>query len=278
MNNEKYKSTIGFTDLLFNILVGFAFLFIIAFILIKPEAKKHDFERRAEFVVVLEWDHDQADDLDLYVQDPTGDRVSFRHPIINFMHLDKDDLGYVNDIVMNMDGTITKVNINREVVTIRGIIPGEHIINVHYYSTRQTEAAFSSLTGERRGNTEIISVDRHGVDKLNKKKKRILTVKIELHKVNPYEILWIGEKPFDHRGQEETFVRFTINSKGKVVGAFTHEQKKFVVPKFGGMPYPVSPRNAYEYEGGDRVDGPNGDDDESGTEASRYGTSGRERR
>jgi len=278
MNNEKYKSTIGFTDLLFNILVGFAFLFIIAFILIKPEAKKHDFERRAEFVVVLEWDHDQADDLDLYVQDPTGDRVSFRHPIINFMHLDKDDLGYVNDIVMNMDGTITKVNINREVVTIRGIIPGEHIINVHYYSTRQTEAAFSSLTGERRGNTEIISVDRHGVDKLNKKKKRVLTVKIELHKVNPYEILWIGEKPFDHRGQEETFVRFTINSKGKVVGAFTHEQKKFVVPKFGGIPYPVSPRNAYEYEGGDRVDGPNGDDDESGTEASRYGTSGRERR
>jgi len=278
MNNEKYKSTIGFTDLLFNILVGFAFLFIIAFILIKPEAKKHDFERRAEFVVVLEWDHDQADDIDLYVQDPTGNRVSFRHPIVNFMHLDKDDLGYVNDIVMNMDGTITKVNINREVVTIRGIIPGEHIINVHYYSTRQTEAAFSSLTGERRGNTEIISVDRHGVDKLNKKKKRILTVKIELHKVNPYEILWIGEKPFDHRGQEETFVRFTINSKGKVVGAFTHEQKKFVVPKFGGIPYPVSPRNAYEYEGGDRVDGPNGDDDESGTEASRYGTSGRERR
>jgi len=286
MNNEKYKSTIGFTDLLFNILVGFAFLFIIAFILIKPEAKKHDFERRAEFVVVLEWDHDQADDLDLYVQDPTGDRVSFRHPIVNFMHLDKDDLGYVNDIVMNMDGTITKVNINREVVTIRGIVPGEHIINVHYYSTRQTEAAFSSLTRERRGNTEIISVDRHGVDKLNKKKKRILTVKIELHKVNPYEILWIGEKPFDHRGQEETFVRFTIDSKGKVVGAFTHEQKKFVVPKFGGIPYPVSPRNAYEYEGGDRVDGPNGDD-ESGTEASRYGygtnrdpdePSGRERR
>ena len=262
MNNEKYKSTIGFTDLLFNILVGFAFLFIIAFILIKPEAKKHDFERRAEFVVVLEWDHDQSDDIDLYVQDPTGGRVSFRNPRVNFMHLDKDDLGHVNDVVMNVDGTITKVNINREVVTIRGIIPGEHIINVHYYSTRQTEAAFSSLTRERRGNTEIISVDRHGVDKPNKKKKRILTVKIELHKVNPYEILWIGEKSYDRRGQEETFVRFTIDSKGKVVGAFTHEQKKFVVPKFGGIPYPVSPRNAYEYEGGDRVDGPNGDDDE----------------
>ena len=253
MNNEKYKSTIGFTDLLFNILVGFAFLFIIAFILIKPEAKKHDFERRAEFVVVLEWDHDASDDIDLYVQDPTGNRVSFRNPRVNFMHLDKDDLGYVNDIVMNVDGTITKVNINREVVTIRGIIPGEHIINVHYYSTRQAEATLSSMQSERRGDTEIISVDRHGVGKPNKKKKRILTVKIELHKVNPYEILWIGEKSFDRRGQEETFVRFTINSKGKVVGAFTHEQKKFVVPKFGGMSPSISPRNA-EYEGGDRVE------------------------
>ena len=261
MNNEKYKSTIGFTDLLFNILVGFAFLFIIAFILIKPEAKKHDFERRAEFVVVLEWDHDQSDDIDLYVQDPTGGRVSFRNPIVNFMHLDKDDLGYVNDVVMNVDGTITKVNINREVVTIRGIIPGEYIINVHYYSTRQTEAAFSSLTGERRGDTEIISVDRHGVGKGgNPNKKRILTVKIELHKVNPYEILWIGEKPYDRRGQEETFVRFTIDSKGKVVGAFTHEQKKFVVPKFGSMGGGSVP-NSFESEDGDRVQdsGINGD-------------------
>jgi hypothetical protein len=271
MNNEKYKSTIGFTDLLFNILVGFAFLFIIAFILIKPEAKKHDFERRAEFVVVLEWDHDQSDDIDLYVQDPTGGRVSFRNPIVNFMHLDKDDLGYVNDVVMNVDGTITKVNINREVVTIRGIIPGEYIINVHYYSTRQTEAAFSSLSGERRGDTEIISVDRHGVGTPNKKKKRILTVKIELHKVNPYEILWIGEKPYDRRGQEETFVRFTIDSKGKVVGAFTHEQKKFVVPKFGTSHGGIGP-NAFESEDGDRVDGPNGGDVESGTEESRFGT------
>ena len=80
MNNEKYKSTIGFTDLLFNILVGFAFLFIIAFLLIKPEAKKEDFERRAEFVVVMEWDHDQPDDIDLYVEDPTNSTVHLDYP------------------------------------------------------------------------------------------------------------------------------------------------------------------------------------------------------
>ena len=91
-DKEKYKSTIGFTDMLFNVLVGFAFLFIVAFLLIKPEQKKEDFERRAEFVVVMEWNHDQPDDIDHYVQDPTQAKVHFRLPIVNFMFLDKDDL------------------------------------------------------------------------------------------------------------------------------------------------------------------------------------------
>jgi hypothetical protein len=210
-DKNKYKSTIGFTDMLFNILVGFAFLFIVAFLLIKPEAKKEDFERKAEFVVVMEWDHDAPDDIDLYVQDPTQTKVHFRLPITNFMYLDKDDLGYANDIVKNVNGTVTKVNINREVVTIRGIIPGEYIINAHYYSQRQWEV-------DGRLNTSARPEGKN------------LTVKIELHKVSPYKIWWIGEKTFTHRGQEETFVRFTIGPDGKQIGDFSYVEKKFVVP------------------------------------------------
>ena len=128
------------------------------------------------------------------------------------MYLDKDDLGYANDIVKNVDGTITKVNINREVVTIRGIIPGEYIINAHYYSAREWQ---------------------HD-GKLNTNAKpdpnRKLTGKVELHRVNPYKIWWMGEKTFTHRGQEETFVRFTIGPDGNQIGDFTYVGKKFVVP------------------------------------------------
>jgi len=246
MNNEKYKSTIGFTDLLFNILVGFAFLFIIAFILIKPEAKKADFERKAQFVVVLEWDHDQPDDIDLYVQDPTQSKVHFRLPITNFMYLDKDDLGYANDIVKNVDGTVTKVNINREVVTIRGIIPGEYIINAHYYSARKwTGGALPENMND------AVIIDRHGKGKPTGKQ---LTVKIELHKVDPYKIWWMGEKTFTRRGQEETFVRFTIDPDGKQVGDFTYVEKDFVTP-FGNTlgvegPAGVEPSGASTFESG----------------------------
>jgi len=242
MNNEKYKSTIGFTDLLFNILVGFAFLFIIAFLLIKPEAKKEDFERKAEFVVVLEWDHDQPDDIDLYVQDPTNSTVHFRLPIANFMYLDKDDLGFANDIVKNVDGTITKVNINREVVTIRGIIPGEYVINAHYYSARKWT-----------GQTLSTNVDNSYELGKGKSTGKKLTVKIELYKVDPYKIWWIGEKTFTHRAQEETFVRFIIDPDGKQVGNFTYVEKKFVTP-YGNMgvvnPNRNEPTGASSFESG----------------------------
>ena len=221
MDSPRYKSTIGFIDLLFNILLGFAFLFIIAFLLIKPEQKKADFERKAEFVIVMEWDHDQPDDIDLYVQDPTQNKVHFRLPIINFMYLDKDDLGYANDIVKNVDGTITKVNINREVVTIRGIIPGEYIINAHYYSARKWQGQTLS--------TNMYDVSAREIEK-GKPSGKKLTVKIELHKVDPYKIWWVGEKTFTYRGQEETFVRFTIDQKGKQVGDFTYVPKDFVTP------------------------------------------------
>ena len=218
-SESRFKTSIGFIDLLFNLIVGFAFLFIIAFLLIKPEQKKADFERKAEFVIVMEWDHDQPDDIDLYVQDPTQNKVHFRLPIVNFMYLDKDDLGYANDIVKNVDGTVSKVNINREVVTIRGIIAGEYIINAHYYSSREWT---------RLGNmvTNVTDISSRKV----KDKVKPLTVKIELHRVDPYKIMWIGEKKFFRKGQEETFVRFTIDPDGNQIGSFEYGEKKFVVP------------------------------------------------
>ena len=235
-SNARFKSSLGFIDLLFNILLGFAFLFIIAFLLIKPEAKKKDFDRRAEFVIILEWDHDAPDDLDLYVQDPTNDKVSFRLPIANYMHLDKDDLGKRNDTIINADGSTSTVMINREVVTIRGIMAGEYIINAHYYSTRVYNG--SQLEPNER------TIDYRS------KPQRALTVKIELHKVTPYKILWAGEKKFTHRGQEETFLRFVLDGDGNIVPPFTFEPKEFVTPLMGMGNYttPIGDRNSYDAE------------------------------
>ena len=250
-DKNRYKSTIGFTDMLFNVLVGFAFLFIVAFLLIKPESKKEDFERKAEFVIGMEWDHVQPDDIDLYVQDPTENKVHFRLPIINFMYLDKDDLGFANDVVTNVDGTVQKVNINREVVTIRGIIPGEYIVNAHYYSSREW-----TRMGQLATNVGV--VPEVSSEKVYNKKEP-LTVKIELHRVDPYKIMWVGEKKFFRKGQEETFVRFKIDKEGEQIGAFSYEEKKFVTP-FDNRVGMVAP--AHEPTGSPYIN--------SGTEESHY--------
>ena len=235
-SHDKYKSTIGFIDILFNILVGFAFLFIVAFLLIKPEAKREDFDRKAEFVIILEWDNQRPDDIDLYVEDPSGKIVHFRNRVVNFMHLDKDDLGKRNDAIM-VNGIKQFVDINREVITIRGILPGEHIVNAHYYSD------YEGL------------LERHGP----------LDIKVKVHKVNPYSIVWEGIKTFDKRGQEETFVRFTIEKDGKVKdSSIRYLKKNMVSPAIGhhSSTAPPAVNNTVE-----TLIGSDGEDDEGTTAA-----------
>ena len=225
-SHDKYKSTIGFIDILFNILVGFAFLFIVAFLLIKPEAKREDFDRKAEFIVVMEWDKERQDDIDLYVQDPSNTIVHFRNARANFMHLDKDDLGKRNDTIM-VNGVEKIVKINREVVTIRGIVPGEYIVNVHYYSDYSEHA----------------NVTRGPMSPLE--------VKVTVYKVNPYSEVWQGTKPFTRKGQEETFVRFTMDKNGGVKPSFRFLKRRMVSPLMihsANHPAPGPPSDPHSIE------------------------------
>ena len=177
-----------------------------AFLLIKPEAKREDFDRKAEFIIVMEWDSERQDDIDLYVEDPSKTVVHFRNARANFMHLDKDDLGKRNDTIM-VNGVEKVVKINREVVTIRGVVPGEYLVNVHYYS----------------------DYSEHG--NLVRGPMPPLEVKVTVHKVNPYSEVWQGTKPFTKKGQEETFIRFTMDKEGNVKPPFRFLKKRLVSPQ-----------------------------------------------
>ena len=81
------------------------------------------------------------------------------------------------------------------------------------------------------------------------KPKKNLTVKVELHKVTPYTILWTGQKQFTQKGQEETFLRFRIDSKGNLILPFRFEEKKFVHPIYGLQNVvPINSINAHSEE------------------------------
>ena len=61
--------------------------------------------------------------------------------------------------------------------------------------------------------------------------------------------MWAGEKEFNHRGQEETFLRIRLDQDGNVLKPFTFEKKKFVTPMQAMGNY--RPTGVEAYENGD---------------------------
>ena len=188
-DKSKYGSSVAFTDLLFNIVVGLAFLFLLAFILMNPIAKEKDVEEKSDFIIVMTWDDESGDDIDLWVRDPQGNIVSFRNRGIGFMHLDRDDLGLSNDKIMGPDGKMIYVYRNKEVVSLRGFSEGTYLVNVHVYNKK--------------------------VWKDNKMHRS--NVKVELIKLNPYSEVVQAEFVAVGRGQEFTAFHFTLNADGEVI-------------------------------------------------------------
>ena len=192
-NRQKFKSSIGFTDLLFNLVIGFVYLFVIAFILINPVAKKGDVIKKAEYMIVLEWNHEYNDDVDLWVKDPAGNVVSFLQKSKGLMHLEKDDLGHSNDIIDK--GSQTKViYLNREVLTIRGTIEGEYQVMAHVYNrkfTMKDGAARQDLPG---------------------------FLEITVIKINPYVETYYAKVPYTETGQNISLVRFSVGADDAYLG------------------------------------------------------------
>ncbi len=172
-----------FTDLLFNSLLAFTMLFIITILFLNPPAKQGIIDPKAEFIITVKWDDNSPNDVDTWVQDPKGNLVWYRKPESGLLHLDRDDRGMENDSIV-VDGVAVVNPLNQEVVTIRGIVPGQYIVNVQYYQVKVP----------RQANVEVRAV-----------------------KVNPkLEVVYYGKLTLEHKGEEKTAVRFTIDKQGKV--------------------------------------------------------------
>jgi hypothetical protein len=177
------RSYLSFIDFLFILLLAFISMFILALLLINPITKTTEIERKAEYLVVLEWDKESADDVDVWIEDPIGNLLSFRNKTAGLLHLDKDDLGKINDIIYLPDGTSQVIELNREVATFRGWIKGEYIINVHMYTKRNVEPT---------------------------------NVLVRMIRVNPYKELFEERVVLTFRGEEITVRRVTLDKDGRM--------------------------------------------------------------
>lgn len=179
---ERFKSD-PFTDLLFNALLGFTFLFLVAIMFMNPEAKSGIIDPKAEYIITINWEDNNPDDIDIWIEDPEGRLIWFRNTEAGLIHLDRDDRGKLNDTI-TINGEEVENPLNQEVVTIRGIVKGEYIVNLHYYA---------SETGK--------PVD----------------VNVLLVKVNPaLEVVYYGTVKMGKAGEEKTAFRFNIGRDGKI--------------------------------------------------------------
>jgi hypothetical protein len=188
LRSRRFSELDPFSDLLFNALLAFVMLFAVALIAMNPRAKTGVIDAKAEFIITLTWPDLNPNDIDTWVQDPGGNLVWFRAREAGMMHLDRDDRGLSNDTIV-INGQQIVNPLNQEVVTIRGVAPGEYTVNMHYYESHDG---------------------------------RPVTVSVSVVKVNPRaEVVYYGSVTLQRKGDEATAVRFTVDRAGAVSGVNT---------------------------------------------------------
>ena len=189
---EKAEGHDAFTDLLFNSLLGFAFMFAIAFMLISDPSEGGKIESKAEILISIRWPD----------QHPGGDLVWYHNRDTGLMHLDRDDRGLFADR-MNVDGAVISNPINQETVTIRALQPGEYVVNLLHYQANYDEP---------------------------------LTVDVKVEKLNPeVELIYYGSHELDGVGDEETAVRFSVDSQ-KNISNVNQMPKRLLTKALGRYP------------------------------------------
>lgn len=181
-----------FYDMLFNMLIAFVFCLVLALVAFNPQARKAgDVPAKAEMMITVSWPDGNPNDIDTWITEPGGKTLWFRQRDAGMLHLDRDDRGDRNNSVLVNGQTITSA-VRQEIATLRGLVPGEYVVNAHYYD----------------------SSDQQPVD-----------VTVNVIKINPQaEVVFTGTQQIPRKGDERTLVRFTLDSTGAVVDVNTRPQ------------------------------------------------------
>lgn len=172
------------TAVLFKMIQALTFFFILSVIFMNPVTKKGIIDPKAEYIITVQWPDNNPNDIDTWVEEPDGHMVWFQNKEAGLIHLDRDDRGNINDVLVINEQTIQNP-LNQEVVTIRGTVVGEYVINLFYYASEDNKP---------------------------------VPVNVRVDKVNPQlEVIYYSSLTLDKIGDEKTAVRFTIGQDGRIL-------------------------------------------------------------
>ena len=186
MINRGYKKFFSFRPFIDVLFCCLLMLVAILFLLKSEEEKTKMRPPNTLYEVILTWDGNSEDDLDIYVQSALGHTVSFNNREGgqgSLISLDHDALGKSrNNNLPDENGVI--VNYNEEVVSFRGVLEGENIVTVHVYSKKDPDPTKAT---------------------------------IKLIKIKPFKEVITKERVFETTGDEKVAFRFKTDKEGRVL-------------------------------------------------------------
>lgn len=114
-------------------MMAFMILALMALPFVQPMQKKEETKTQeavsfGDMTVLVTWPEKLDIDIDLWVLCPGDDQpVGYSSRAGKSCNLQRDDLGKAND----------STDLNFEMVSTRGLPPGEYIVNLHYYMNRE---------------------------------------------------------------------------------------------------------------------------------------------
>lgn len=155
-------------------------LCVVLFVMIADETPRTEGIRpKIEAAVLVNWPKQAKVDVDTWVQDAEGHVVFFQNKEGGTVFLDRDDLG--QDCVAACE----------EIVSLRGLVTGEYVINLNVY----------------------YALTEQGAGRQNAPLDEPLPVHVRVVQMNPViATRWEGEVVLHSVKEEKHVVRFTVNA------------------------------------------------------------------
>jgi hypothetical protein len=116
-------------------------LVIVAILIVSVAPKKaaDGVHVEAQYLVSIEWDRMLDDDVDLWGAGPPDPSKPcfYQNLEAGALSLDRDSRGYMDD-KLNVDGQAVYLP-HKEVMTLRGVIPGRYTYGIHLYKARPSD-------------------------------------------------------------------------------------------------------------------------------------------
>lgn len=180
-----------FRDAILLSLLGLMLVIVILLQYFNPPTQESTSEPPGNVIVELEWPNELDTDIDLWVQAPKDRSVGYSNKGNAVLNLLRDDVGARQDIS----------NVNHEITYSRGVLPGEYIVNLHYYADH---------TGKR-GRAKVpvhvwVSVKRND-------------------RATP-QVIVDRRLTMDRVGDEKTVFRFRLGEEGELVAGSVSQRFK----------------------------------------------------